>query len=337
MASNCPPARQLLFDVGPFALIGAPPPANGVTEGYAPRRTVLDTILVDAALAAGAELREHFSVEELTSDGEGITGIRGHVVGGARVTEQARIVIGADGRRSFVARSVQAPVYNAKPTRTCAYYSYWSGVPIEGPELYPRQDRMLIAGPTNDDQTLVQVFWPNALFQEVRANIEDAFFTALDLAPSLAERVRSGKRSERFRGMADLPFFFRKPYGPGWALVGDAGYHKDPITAEGITDAFRDAELLADTLDDGFSGRRPLDEALGAYEQARNETAMPIYDFTYDLAGLEPPSLDMQPLFGALHQNQEQTNRFFGVIAGTVGVSEFFAPDNIGQIIAAAV
>ncbi|HEY7091618.1 MAG TPA: hypothetical protein VH393_00470 [Ktedonobacterales bacterium] len=119
--------------------------------------------------------------------------------------------------------------------------------------------------------------------------------------------------------------------------MGDAGYHKDPITAEGITDAFRDAELLADTLDDGFSGRRPLDEALGAYEQARNETAMPIYDFTYDLAGLEPPSLDMQPLFGALHQNQEQTNRFFGVIAGTVGVSEFFAPDNIGQIIAAAV
>jgi flavin-dependent dehydrogenase len=336
VASNCPPARQLSFDVGPFTLVGTPPPADGVAYGYAPRRTVLDKILVEAAVAAGAELREHFTVKELLTDGERVTGIRGHAVGGAMVTEQARIVIGADGLRSLVARSVQAPTYNVRPTLTCTYYSYWSGIPIEGPELYPRPGRMVLAGPTNDGQALVQVYWPNAMFHEVRADFEGNFMKALDLAPGLADRVRNGKRSERFHGTADLPFFFRKPYGPGWALVGDAGYHKDPITAEGITDAFRDAELLAEAIDDGFSGRRLLDEALAAYEQRRNEEALPIYEFTYQLAALEPPPPEMQQLFAALYQDQEQTNRFFGTIAGTVPIPEFFAPENLGRIIGAA-
>ena len=105
---------------------------------------------------------------------------------------------------------------------------------------------MILAGPTNDGQTMVIVYWPVAAFHEVRADIEGHFLAALDLAPSLAERVRAGTRGERFRGTADLPNFYRRPHGPGWALVGDAGYHKDPITAQGITDAFRDAELLAD-------------------------------------------------------------------------------------------
>lgn len=334
--SNCPPARQQIFDVGSFALVGTPPPADGVADGYAPRRMVLDQILVDAAVLAGAELREHFSVQEVLTDGDRVTGIRGHAAGGAMVTEQARIVIGADGLRSLVARSVQAPTYNVRPTLTCAYYTYWSDVPVEGVELYPRPDRMIIAGPTNGGQVLTIVYWPNAAFHEVRADIEGNYLKALDLAPGLAERVRDGKRSERFRGTADLPNLFRRPHGPGWALVGDAGYHRDPITAEGITDAFRDAELLAEAIDDGSSGRRPLDQALAAYEQARNQAAMPIYEFTVNLAALEPPPPEMQQLFAALRHDQEQTNRFFGTIAGTVPVQEFFAPDNLGRIIGAA-
>ena len=109
VASNCPPVRQLLFDVGPFALAGTPPPADGVAEAYAPRRTVLDQILVDAAVAAGAELRPHFSVQELLTDGDRVTGVRGRAAGGVAVTERAHLVIGADGVRSLVARAVQAP------------------------------------------------------------------------------------------------------------------------------------------------------------------------------------------------------------------------------------
>jgi 2-polyprenyl-6-methoxyphenol hydroxylase-like FAD-dependent oxidoreductase len=332
VASNCPPFRRLSFDVGPFTLIGTPPPANGALYGYAPRRTLLDQILVQAAVQAGAELREHFTVNELLTDGERVTGIRGHAVGGAMVTERARIVIGADGLRSFVARSVQAPAYHVRPALTCTYYSYWSGVPVIGGELYPRPNRMIIAGATNDGQTSITIQWPNADFHKIRTDIESHFMQALGLVPSLAERVRNGTRSERFVGTADLPFFFRKPYGPGWALVGDASYHKDPLTAQGITDAFRDAELLATAIDDGFSERRPIDAALADYEQQRNAASMPLYEFTYQLAGLQPPPPEMQQLFGALRHNQEQTDRFFGVIAGTTPFHEFFVPENLRRI-----
>ena len=217
-ASNCPPVRQQLFDVGPFALRGTPPPANGVADGYAPRRTILDQILVQAAAKAGAEVRERFTVNELLTDGERITGIRGHAVGGATVSEEARIVIGADGLHSRVARSVHAPTYDVRPTYTCAYYTYWSDFPVAGAELYPRTDRMLIASSTNDEQTLVIIYWPVADFHAIRADIEGNFLKALDLAPALAERARAGRRSERFRGTADLRNFFRRPHGPGWAL-----------------------------------------------------------------------------------------------------------------------
>lgn len=333
VASNCPPARQFLFDVGPFTLVGTPPPADDVTDAYVPRRLALDQILVEAAVQAGAELREHFTVKELLTDGERFTGIRGHAVGGAMVTEEARIIVGADGLHSFVARSVQAPIYHTRPALTCAYYSYWSDVPVAGAELYPRPNRMIVAAPTNNNQTVITIFWPNTSFHEVRTDIEGNFMQALDLAPGLAERVRNGKRSERFFGTADLPFFFRKPYGPGWALVGDAGYHKDPITAQGISDAFRDAELLTEAIDAGISGRLSLDKALAGYEQRRNERVMPIYEFTHQLATLAPPPPERQQLFAALRHNQEQTNRFFGTIAGTVPIPEFFAPENLGRII----
>jgi 2-polyprenyl-6-methoxyphenol hydroxylase-like FAD-dependent oxidoreductase len=116
--------------------------------------------------------------------------------------------------------------------------------------------------------------------------------------------------------------------------VGDAGYHKDPITAQGITDAFRDAELIAEATDAGLSGKRPLEEALADYEQQRNEAALPMYDFTQQLATLEPPP-EMQQLFAALRQNQEQTNRFFGAVTGTVPILDFFAPENMGRIMGA--
>ena len=118
--------------------------------------------------------------------------------------------------------------------------------------------------------------------------------------------------------------------------MGDAGYHKDPNTGEGISDAFRDAELLAEAIDDGFSGRRALDEALADYERRRNEAALPIYEFTCQLATLQPPPPEMQQLFGALQGNQEETDRFFGLIAGTTPIPSFLAPANVQRILAAA-
>jgi 2-polyprenyl-6-methoxyphenol hydroxylase-like FAD-dependent oxidoreductase len=148
----------------------------------------------------------------------------------------------------------------------------------------------------------------------------------------LAERVHQGRREERFTGTAQLYNFFRKPHGPGWALVGDAGYHKAPDTAQGINDAFRDAELVAEAVDCGLCGKRPMEAALAEYEQRRNEAALPMYELTCQVATLEPPQPQMQHLFAALRHNQEQTNRFFGALAGTVPIPEFFAPENIGRI-----
>jgi flavin-dependent dehydrogenase len=296
---------------------------------------VLDTLLVEAAAAAGAEVRERFTVDGLVLDGERVTGIRGHAANGATATEEARIVIGADGRHSLVARAVQAPAYEERPAFTCAYYAYWEDFPVEGAELYTRPERMLFAGPTNDGQTIVIGYWPVAAFGEVRADIERHFLEALELIPSLAERARAGRRAERFRGTADLPNYYRRPYGAGWALVGDAGYHKDPITAQGISDAFRDAELLVGAIDDGLAGRRPLAEALAGYERERNEATMPMYELTSQFAALQPPPPEMQHLIAALHGNPEQAARFLGTVAGTVPIPEIFDPENLARIVGA--
>lgn len=334
-ASNCPPVRRYRFDVGPFALTGAPPPVDGVADGYAPRRTVLDTILVGAAVDAGAELREHFGVSELLWDGDRVSGIRGQAAGGAMVTERASMVIGADGMRSLVARSVQAPSYHVVATHACMFYTYWSGVPLVGAELYPRPGRMIACAPTNDGLISTTLAWPTTSFNAVRADIERSFWATFDLVPELAERIRGGTRAARFFGTNVLPGFFRRPHGPGWALVGDAGYHKDPITAQGISDAFRDAELLAEAIHGGLSGAQAMPDALAAYERQRNEAALPMYGLTNQLAALQPPAPEMAELFGALQHNQEQTNRFIGTIAGTVAIPDFYAPENIGEIMGA--
>lgn len=332
VASGCPPVDRQVFDVGPFALTGSPPPADGVTAGYAPRRTILDKILLDAAVDAGVDVREHFSVEELVTESERVTGIRGRAQGGGLVKDEARIVVGADGMRSMIAQMVSAPTYSEQPASACTYYTYWSNVPMPAVELYPRPERMVVAAPTNDGLTMIIIYWPRTAFNQVRSDIEGEYMRALDMVPSLAERVRSGSRAEKFRGSADLNGFFRRPYGPGWALVGDAGYHKDPITAQGITDGFRDAELLADAIDDTFAGRASDEDALAGYEQKRNEAVMPMYQLTCDLAKLQPPPSEMQSLFAALRDNEEQSGRFLGTIAGTVPIPEFFSPENMQRV-----
>ena len=263
-----------------------PPEAEGFPSACCPRRTVLDKILVDAAVEAGAELRENFSVRELVWDGDRVAGIRGHAKDGGEVSEQARIVIGADGLHSLVAKQVQPPEYDTVPSLTFAYYAYWSGVAdLEGAELHPMEgEGGVLVFPTNDGNACVAAGGPTAGFQEFRKDIEGNFDLLLARTTNLGERVGAGKRVERFVGTNDQPNYFRKPYGPGWALVGDAGYHRDFITGLGINDAFRDAELLAQAIDDGFSGAKPLEEALAAYEQRRNQIAKPSYDVTLSMA-----------------------------------------------------
>ncbi len=333
-ASNCPATTTFKFDIGPFALTGSPPAIDGNREAYAPRRRFLDKILADAAVEAGAELREQFIVEELTTENGRVTGIRGRDQNGNTVTEKATIVVGADGARSFVARAVEAPIYEDRGTLTCNYYSYWSGIPNNTTGLYVRERRMFVVDSTNDGLTMIVGVFPKSEFNRIRSNVEAEFIREVEThVPSLAMLIRNGKREEKFVGSGVLPNFIRKPFGAGWALVGDAGYHKDPITAQGITDALRDAEFLAGAIDSGLSGNLRLEDALAVYERKRNQAVMPMFEMTCDLARLQPPTPEMQQLFGALRGNQRQTDRFLGVVAGTVPVNEFYSPENIEQIL----
>jgi 2-polyprenyl-6-methoxyphenol hydroxylase-like FAD-dependent oxidoreductase len=334
VATACPAIHTYAFDFGPVAISGSPGTAD-FPVAYCPRRTVLDKLLVDGAAEAGAELREGFTVDELLMDAGRVVGIRGHSKQGGTVTEQARVVIGADGRSSFVAEAVQPRLYNEKPALMAGYYSYWSGLPMDGRfETYIRHQRGFAAMPTHDGLTLVVAGWPRAEFEANKSDIEGHHMKAIELAPAFAERLRGAKREARFAG-ASVPNFFRKPYGPGWALVGDAGYNKDPLTAQGITDAFRDAERLVAALDESLGGQRAFDDAMGTYQRERDDHVLAIYEFTCQLATLQPPPPEMQQLFGAIHGNREASDGFVQVNSGTISPAQFFSPDNIGAIMAA--
>jgi len=331
-----PICRRMTFDVGAFALRGAIPDANDGRGGYCPRRTVLDSILVNGAVECDVEVRESFTVDELLFEDDTVVGLRGHGKDATPVEERARIVIGADGVKSFVARAARAPEYDVRPVTACCYYSYFSGVPQDDIELYVRDHCAFGGAPTNDGLNLVMVNWPARDFPAVRADIESHVWRALEMSPDFRARVRDGRREEKWYGTAGVPGYFRKPYGKGWALVGDASYNRDPITAQGISDAFIDAEMLVEALSGGLSGSGLLEDLLGAHESARNERVRPMYEFTTQLAALEPPPPEMQALFGALRGNQDATNAFLSAITGAIPLPEFMSNENLGRIMAAA-
>jgi flavin-dependent dehydrogenase len=333
-ATGCPPIETYSYDFGPKTISGSPRRPAGAPPAYCPRRTVLDDLLVRAAVAAGAELRESLTVEELlVEDGE-VTGIACHTKGGATVGERARIVVGADGRNSLVAKAVGAERYNELPPLEAGYYAYWSGLPTDGAEFFSRAEDGRVWGvlPTNDDLTCVVVGWPISQFEANRRDYEGHYMRAFDLAPAFAERLRGATRETRLRGTADLPNFFRKPYGPGWALVGDAGYHKDPVTALGISDAFRDAEAVAGAIDDALAGRRRYEEAMAACQQARDEASLAFYGLTCEFAKVEPAPPELQQLLDAISTSPEASDDFASVMAATLPVSAVFGPDNAARI-----
>ena len=333
-ATNCPAVTSSVIDLDDFPLVGTDLEVDGLALGYGPRRRVLDQILVDAAVEAGAELRLGFSVEDFTTDGDRITGIRGRTHGGALSVESASLVVGADGRRSRLARFVDAPEYESAPTAACWYFSYWSGVPARGVEIYFRRNFAVFVFPTNDSLTGIFVGWPIHRLPIVRADIGAHFMASIDAIASLSERVRAGRREEPFKGATDMPNFLRKPYGPGWALVGDAGCHKDPILALGVCDAFRDVDLVTDALDAGLSGRRPITDALHDYERRRNEASIAEYRENLHLARFQPVPEETYRLRAALRENPEATRQFFLARQGMIPREAFFNPENLQRLLA---
>src|SRR6266540_3523787 len=325
VASGCPPTRRRVIERSGVRVAGTIPSRDGLPGGYAPRRTALDWILLEAAIAAGVEFRARFSVSDLVWDDGRVVGVVGTTAGAARTAERAKLVIGADGRNSLVARAVGAHVYNVVSSQTCGYYTYWADTALDGLHSWSSSAarRYQIAIPTSDGLVCTLIGWPSAEFHAVRSNLEEAFLSALSLAVDIAERVRCGRRVERFCGTADMANMFRRPYGPGWALVGDAGHPKDPMHARGIRDAFRDAELLADAADAALSGRTEWMAAMADYEALRNAAALPIYERLCAQLRFPAASEAEFRFLSAVSEDQAVSDRFVGMRAGTVKQEEF--------------
>lgn len=266
--------------------------------GVAPRRTVLDKLLVDAARESGAEVREGVTIDGLIREGEVVVGVHGRA-GGEPFEERARVVVGADGRESFMARQVEAGEYNHAGGTTFGYYAYFKNFAHDGPEMHVGGGAAHFAFPTNDGEVCLAVEKTAPGFKDFREDIEGNFAAQFRGFPPFAERFAKAERTSKIFGLAPHKSFYRKPYGPGWALVGDAGYYRDPLLGQGINDAFRDAENLANALDAVFTGRESWETALAGYEKARNDATAMMYGLTNLLCqDLDPSPQVMQMMAG---------------------------------------
>ena len=285
--AGTPVARTVVFHYGdePVALDVS---GDGDVDGlYSPRRTVLDRILVDEAIRSGADVVHGVSVAGLTRDGDGrVDGVEADIEG-VRRRIGARWVVGADGLRSRVARSVGAPVSRVERSAASVVYGYWTGLPSD--ELhnhYGQPGRAAGVIPTNDGQACVWVAMGRAEFDSsVRGDVGAAYHEAIRTSPALASQLDGATCVGGHRGFAGVPGFLRRPYGPGWALVGDAGSFKDPVSAHGITDAFTSAEFLAAALDDARHGDETA--ALTRYRDRRDELAATLMPPVASLAALD--------------------------------------------------
>ncbi|WP_255945743.1 NAD(P)/FAD-dependent oxidoreductase [Streptomyces odontomachi] len=325
--SGCPPLNNAIYEVADVRLEGCARGVEGQRAGYAPRRTVLDAILVDGAVEAGVEFRDKCSVTDLLRDEAGrVVGVVGRYRG-VPFTERAHLVIGADGMHSKVAALCDAPFTVHRPRLTCAYYAYWHDVPADL-ELYEAPSSWVAAVPTNDRATLVLTYFPQSRFDEVRTtNTYHAYLEQVrTTAPALHERLQGKVLAERLRGTGDQQNFFRRSHGPGWALVGDAGHHKDSITARGISDAFFQAECLVRQVS-GRLGGDPglLDAALEAYEQERDAALTPGFQATLAAAQLQQHEQRLE-LLRAVQTDPDLKAIYFDIVAGIEPISALYVP-----------
>jgi flavin-dependent dehydrogenase len=282
--AGTPPVRLATFRYADEVVPVRIKPAHGVDALYAPRRTVLDPILVDAAVAAGAEIRYGITVSGVRRDEAGrVTGIVGRDQDGVAFAADAGIVVGADGARSTIAGRVGAHIERAGTGETAFVYGYWSDLDTDGYEWIFRPDAVGGIIPTNDGQACVF-----AGATPARIGGGGGFDTLHEIlaeaAPDVASRVAAATAPAGVRNFAGRPGFVRRSWGPGWALVGDAGYWKDPLSVHGLTDALRDAELLAlaITSSEPLSAERA--EALAGYQATRDRLSAPLFDVVETIA-----------------------------------------------------
>jgi len=303
ITAGTPAVRTTSFHYGDDVVEIEIKPRGGVDALYAPRRTVIDRLLVDAARKSGAEVVHQVRLVELLRSAD--NRVSGVVMRGAdgRVHEVgAGLVVGADGMRSTVADLVSAETHRVGAHATAVIFSYWSGVGLSGYHWYYRPGTSVGAIETNDGLTCIFVAIPPKRFRdEIRFDISAGYHKGLmECDPGLADAVASANRVEKFRGFSGHVGFMRKSWGPGWMLVGDAGYFKDPLTAHGITDALIDAELLARAVAQGG------DSALSAYQDARDDHATKLFEVTDAVASFEWNLPDLQKLHRSLSDEMKR-------------------------------
>ena len=315
-ATGCPPVHRISYELDGVRLAGNSLPFDGMAAAYAPRRTVLDAILLDEAVAAGVEFREACAFSDVLTDGDRVTGVRLRTPGG-RSEERARLVVGADGMRSAVAARLGAPTLVEHPRRTCVYYTYWAGL-TDTFEIYHGANQWVGAMPTNDGATGVAAYFPQSRFAEVRTDAMAAYLENVrTVAPDLFARMRDSGPADRLYGTGDQRNFFRRPAGPGWALVGDAAHHQDSITARGITQAFRQAELLVDAVGADLADDAALARGLRRYAEAHYRTLVDDYQHTLWVSKMAAPAYQRRMLAG-LVGDAAGTARFFSVVSGVL-------------------
>jgi 2-polyprenyl-6-methoxyphenol hydroxylase-like FAD-dependent oxidoreductase len=281
--AGTPPIRSATFRYATEEIVVSIKPSHGVDALYAPRRTVLDPVLVDAAVAAGADVRYGITATGVRRDRHGrVTGIAGRDGTGRRITIDAGLVVGADGLRSVVARHVAAPVERRGAGVSAVVYGYWSDVDASGYEWFFRPHACAGIIPTNDG--LLCVFTASTPDRVGRGGKDVLESVLAQASPETAARVRAGTAPTGVRAFTGHPGFMRRAWGPGWALVGDAGYWKDPLTAHGLTDALRDAELLARAIVASASGEVTEREALAGYQASRDRLSLPLFRTTDTIA-----------------------------------------------------
>jgi 2-polyprenyl-6-methoxyphenol hydroxylase-like FAD-dependent oxidoreductase len=295
IAAGTPPVRRTTFTYADEVVPVTIKPSYGVDALYAPRRTVLDPILAGAAALEGAEFRYGTTVTGVTRDGAGrVNGVVGHDRDGVPVRCAARWVVGADGGSSIVARAVAAPVQRHGTATTAVVYGYWSDLDVDGYEWVFRPDACAGAIPTNGGETCVFAAATPARIGRGGMGVLHEVVAAA--SPPLAERLAAAVAPAGGRSFGGRTGYLRRPWGRGWALVGDAGYWKDPIGAHGLTDAMRDAELLALAVLGVASGRRSERAAFVDYQRTRDRLSLPLFDVVDTIAGMrwtddEIPSL----------------------------------------------
>lgn len=321
------PFTDWRVDMHGIVLEGAPPAVEGHQTSHGPRRRLLDGVLAEAASAAGVEFRERTrAVDLITRDGR-VAGLAMADRRGRRFDERARVVIGADGPTSLVARRVGARESHREPIVQSNIWTYWRGIALDHVRLYIRERAGAFAFPSSDGAVLVAANLMHDEFVRARRGRETAYYARLaEIAPDLREMVAGATQVDRLHAGCTRGFV-RRAAGPGWALVGDAGMKKDPVTAQGISAAFRCAEMLAKAVDDGLSGRRPLDDALTAYEAERDRWLMPFYRFTARLARFAKPTGAQAAFYRAAQGDAAVTARLFGAVALTESPETLFEPD----------